>query len=138
MGGWQNDFPENVECVLETAWIPLRAFQCDFYDDAFPLLIGEILGEIQKQIKTEKSQMEQLIEQLNDKANKLIKHLASSKALPLLSLVGVNKEIIEAVGQAFKNHDAVQDYIEYREAVKEFKKELGTVASQGKGGKPLS
>ena len=97
------------------------AWSCDFYDEALPALIGEI----QKQIEPEPS--------FKDTANKLVKLLPSAaKSIIAMTAGNAGKEIIEFLQEAGQQHGKIQDYLNYRTAVDEFKQELGKTAKPGK------
>ena len=122
------------------------AWNCDFYDEALPALIGEI----QKQIEPEKSS--------KNKISKLFKLLLSTAKshIPITIIdifkveTNIPKEIPHAIITKFRQkakqlqeaeqkHGKIQDYLEYQKAVDEFKKELRETAKSVKetSGKPL-
>ena len=115
-------------CVFFDAW------EADFYDNALSALIGEI----KEQIKTSKG--------FNSKARKLGKALISSgivsefitafvKAVPV---VGESTDAISTeVKKSLRDHDSVEHYLKYREALKEFKESLRTIAQNNANTKPL-
>ena len=113
---------EGFRCVFFDAW------EADFYGHALPALIGEIT----KQMPNEK---------FNSKVKKLSSALFARVPLNALSLMvpGGNAvaEIAGALEQSLKDHDVVDAYRSYREAVDKFKESLREFASGEENGKPL-
>lgn len=101
------------------------AWKCDFYDEALPALIGEI----QEQVEMGKG--------FEDKAKDLVKFLPSMATKVLISKIAgeAGKEILAELQKETWQHDKVKDYLNYREAVEEFKEELKKTTEEEK--KPL-
>lgn len=123
---------QEFHCVFFSAW------EADFYDSALPALIGEIKGEIERQIEA--------LDDSTEKAKKLINafrkwETASRFVVALSKELPVGGEIIGALSQtakeAWKDHDSVEHYLEYKKALEKFKKTLGEFASKSANGKPL-
>ena len=112
-------------CVSYDAW------ECDFYGDALPTLIGEI----QRQIKEIKAYQEPVKEQLEKRARKLLKLAVSSEViLPAIVKVisgGVAADkISDMVNEVLEEHDEIQRYLDYKKAVDEFKGGLKSLAQK--------
>ncbi len=104
------------------------AWNCDFYDEALPTLIGEI----QKQIEPEPS--------FKDTASKLFKLAPSIGKSIIIEAAGITGKVVDkAIQEAIQQHNKIEDYLNYRTAVDEFKQELGKTAKSVKetSGKPL-
>lgn len=120
---WGADLKKSgFRCVFFDAW------EADFYGHALPALIGEIT----KQISDEKfdSMVKELSGALFEKAT----------LNAIFSMVPGGKVVAEFAGaleQSLKDHDAVEAYRSYREAVDKFKESLREFASGGENGKPL-
>jgi len=120
---------KGFKCVEFNAW------QADFYGEALPALIGEITRlPSDKNLKTFTLKVKNLSRTLftQDAARKIIPLIAEEvpggKAAAAIS---------KAMSGSLKDHDAVEHYKSYRNAVDEFKKALQKFASSGKDGKPL-
>jgi len=121
---WMADLKrDGFRCVFFDAW------EADFYGHALPALIGEIT----KQLPNAKK--------FNSKVKKVSGALFARVALNAVSLIApggnVAAEIAGALEKSLKDHDAVDAYRSYREAVDEFKESLREFASNGEDGKPL-
>ena len=120
-------------CVSYDAW------ECDFYGDALPTLIGEI----QRQIKEIGPRQEFAREQFEIQARKLLKLAAYKVILPaigkIISSGMATDDILNAVSEVFEGHDEIKRYLDYKEAVNEFKNELKSLAQdiKEKTEKPL-
>lgn len=120
---WEADLRKaDFRCVFFDAW------EADFYGHALPALIGEITKQIPD-------------EEFNSKMKELSGVLFASATLHAISLMlpggNIAAEIAGAWEQSLKDHDAVEAYRSYREAVDKFKKTLQKFASCEKNGKPL-
>ena len=111
-------------CVSYDAW------ECDFYGDALPTLIGEI----QRQIKEIEPRQEFAREQFEIQTRKLLKLAAYKVILPaigkIISSGMATDDILNAVSEVFEGHDEIKHYLDYKEAVNEFKNELKSLAQE--------
>ena len=111
-------------CVSYDAW------ECDFYGDALPTLIGEI----QKKIKEIEGYQESVENQLEGQARKLLKLAAYEVILPAIvkAISGgtAADNISHMVSGVFDEHDEIQRYIDYKDAVVKFKEGLKSLAQE--------
>ena len=117
---------QGYRCVFFDAW------QADFYKDALPALIGGI----KEQIKTNRT--------FNTKAKALSKALISPDTLQVIAALAaksvsvggeVATELTKAIKKSLQEHDAVEHYRSYRQALDKFKQALKKAAESN--GKPL-
>ncbi|MDD9884826.1 MAG: P-loop NTPase fold protein [Gammaproteobacteria bacterium] len=124
-------------CVSYDAW------QCDFYGDALPTLIGEIQNKT-KEIEDKIDSL--LIEEFKNKSQKLGKAIISrevvrslTNVLAMVAGVPAMGDVSGIVEKILDKHNVVEQYMEYKNAVRDFKDELAKFALQIKRetGNPL-
>lgn len=124
-------------CVSYDAW------QCDFYGDALPTLVGELQNKT-KEIKGGIDPC--LIEKFKNKAQKLGRAIISHemvRALPNLMAMTIGAPAVGAISdvvdKVIDKYDMVKQYLDYKDAVRDFKSELAKLALKidQKTGNPL-
>jgi len=120
---------KGLQCVEFNAW------QADFYGEALPALIGEITRlPSDKKLKAFTLKVKKL-------SRTLFTQDAARKIIPLIAEEVPGGKVAAAISKAMtdplKDHDAVEHYKSYRNAVDEFKKVLQKFASSREDGKPL-
>ena len=130
---WQSHLEGNgFGCVYFDAW------KSDFYGDALPALIAETERELNPESKSELAEAGRKLGEFGDMvtSRQFITRVFGSLAE---SVPGgkVVKDSVQAALESLEPHNAVRNYLNYREAVDEFKKSLGDFVKEKKGNKPL-
>ena len=118
-------------CVFFDAW------RADFYKDALPALIAEIKEEITDNKKIKDNQG---YKKVADAAKNLGKNLISPDTLSTI-VTTIAKQVpggeagVETIKKLWQDHDAVEHYLGYRQALKKFRDALKDATASN--GKPL-
>ena len=132
---WQSHL-QSPDCGLNCVYFD--AWKSDFYGDALPALIAETERELNPESKSELAEAGRKLGEFGDMvtSRQFITRVFGSLAE---SVPGgkVVKDSVQAALESLEPHNAVRNYLNYREAVDEFKKSLGDFVKEKKGNKPL-